>query len=68
MLLKDVSRLSELPSDRLTFDSSLGFFLSPLPTWGSLHSCLICERFLWQKLSLWLSQPGFEGVLAEGTF
>ncbi len=33
---------------------------------------LICQASVntlwWQKLSLWLSQHGFEGVLAEGTF
>lgn len=53
MLPKYVSRLSELLSDRLVKKP--------------FNSCLICKQVLVAKRSLWLSQHGFEGVLAEGT-
>ena len=49
-----VSRLSELPSDRLVKKAFT-------------HASSV-NTLWWQKLSLWLSQHGFEGVLAEGNF
>ena len=54
MLLKYVSRISELPSDRLVKKAFT-------------HASSV-NTLWWQKLSLWLSQHRFEGVLAEGTF
>ncbi len=54
MLLKYVSRLTELPSDRLVKRAFT-------------HASSV-NTLWWQKLSLWLSQQVFEGVLAEGTF
>ena len=54
MVLKYVTRLSELPSDRLVKKAFI-------------HASSV-NTLWWQKLSLWLSQHGFEGVLAEGTF
>ena len=54
MVLKYVSRLSKLPSDRLVKKAFT-------------HASSV-NTLWWQKLSLWLSQHGFEGVLAEGTF
>ena len=55
MVLKYVSRLSELPSDRLVKKAVT-------------HASSV-NTLWWQKLSLWLSQHGgVEGVLAEGTF
>ncbi len=53
LVLKYVSRLSELPSDRLVKKAFT-------------HASSV-NTLWWQKLSLWLSQHGFEGVLAEGT-
>jgi len=53
-VLKYVSRLSELPSDRLVKKA--------------FNHASSVNTLWWQKLSLWLSQHGFEGVLAEGTF
>ncbi len=52
MVLKYVSRLSELPSDRLVKKAVT-------------HASSV-NTLWWQKLSLWLSQHGFEGVLAVG--
>ena len=40
----------------------------PRPVASDCASCLICEHSLVAKLSLWLSQHRFQGVLAEGTF
>ena len=54
MLLKYVSRISKLPSDMLV-EKAFTHASSVNTLW-------------WQKLSLWLSQHRFEGVLAEGTF
>ncbi len=56
MLLKYVSRISELPADRLVKKAFT-------------HASSV-NTFWWQKLSLWLSQHRFQGVfnLAEGTF
>ncbi len=54
MVLKYVSRLSKLPSDRLVKKA--------------FTQASSVNTLWWQKLSLWLSQHGFEGVLAEGTF
>ncbi len=54
MLLKYVSRISELPSDRLVKKAFT-------------HASSV-NTLWWQKLSLWLSQHRFQGVLAEGTF
>ena len=54
MLFKYVSRLSELPSDRLV-------------TKACTHASSV-NTLWWQKLSLWLRQHGFEGVLAEWSF
>ena len=54
MLLKYVSRISEVPSDRLVKK-------------GFTHA-LSVNTLWWQNLSLWLSQHRFEGALAEGTF
>ncbi|DBA85819.1 TPA: hypothetical protein ACH3X1_005371 [Trebouxia sp. C0004] len=53
-MFKYVSRLSELPSDRLVKEAFT-------------HASSV-NTLWWQKLSLWLSQHGFEGVLAEGNF
>ena len=38
-----------------------------LPRVKGAHASSV-NTLWWQKLSLWLSQHGFEGVLAEGTF
>ncbi len=54
MLLKYVSRISELASDRLVKKAFT-------------HASSV-NTLWWQKLSLWLSQHRIEGVLAEGTF
>ena len=51
MLLKYVSRISKLPSDRLVKKAFT-------------HASSV-NTLWWQKLSLWLSQHRFEGVLAE---
>jgi len=54
MLLKYVSRISELPSDRLVKKAFT-------------HASSV-NTLWWQKMSLWLSQHRFERVLAEGPF
>ena len=54
MLLKYVSRISEFPSDRLVKKAFT-------------HASSV-NTLWWQKLSLWLSQHRFEGVLAEWGF
>ncbi len=54
MLLKYVSRISELPSDRLVKKAFT-------------HASSV-NTLWWQKMSLCLSQHRFEGVLAEGLF
>jgi len=54
VLLKYVSRISELPSDRLVKKACT-------------HASFVNTHW-WQKLSLWLNQHRFEGVLAEGPF
>ena len=54
MLHKYISWLRKLPSDRLVKKAFT-------------HASSV-NTLWWQKLSLWLSQHRFEGVLAEGTF